>query len=819
MLSKANSTSISYDNEHVKKRRSVKITQGRQTIGRLHLICRIAVVAMFSSLLAACGGGGVGSPAPQQQPPPVIPVPPPLPFEAPPVPIIDSDDPFNTTEFQANYGLQSLNAHTAYAQGATGEDILVAIIDDGVDINHPDLDNNISPLSVDIRTGNFADIDTQQTHGTQIAGIIAAERNNTGVHGVAYEAELLVIRALDAESSSIADVAAGIDYARENGAKILNLSVTADSIPGDLRASLDRAVDAGMLIVISAGNNLPSDEAINRLDAISLYTTFASANGQALAVGAVDKANNMAFFSNRPGTGGADFYLLAPGVDIISSDVGGGIWQLTPDPDPQFFGVDLDASGTSFAAPHVSGAAAVLWQMFPNLAASEVAEILLTSSVDVGDVGVDAISGHGIIDLGAAVQPKGALTIPMGVTSLEKNSPVAASFTVAGAAFGDSLSTTDAFAGAFLQDRFRRAFSIDFRAFTNNAPTALNLAGQVYRRSQNRFVSIPLGESSQLSISARQNHWSERTVGSRFSHADFRPEEIEFTDVAFIAKTVFPGGRQFELRRGYSAPSALTESLGVAQTHQLNTRNTTSDLEAVVGRGTSISVQQRLSHNFDAIVSYSRGSHRNVLTDSMQHNALTEIGLVADLSSTIRLVVTGGKLDEEGSALGLTGTGAFSGIERSRTQFIKMGARTYYAGWSLFGTFLSGTTDIEVFGAGLFEDFSLIQSSSFSIGLQKTGLIGEDDFLAISLSQPLRVDRGRATINIATEIDADDQITRSNRSLSLSPAASEYDYQVTYKVPISGMILSSDFLYRRNPGHSAIANSDISLLFQLSSSF
>lgn len=370
------------------------MSKNTKTLRAFHFIATVLIV--WPLLLISCGGGNNSDAE--------TPALPPNAFVPPPVPEISPSNTFNTEEFKANYGLQAINAHIAYAEGVTrAGTITVAIIDDGIDVDHPDLVDNLSPLSIDIRTGNFADINTQETHGTQIAGIIAAEKNDVGIHGVSYASDIMMIRALD-QDGSIAGLVAGIDYARENRADILNLSVNISTLTVELRAALDRAVDAGMLIVISAGNSLPNDPAIKHLDAVSQYSSFDSAKGQVLAVGAIDANNNLFFLSNRPGREGANFYILAPGVDIISSTVGGGLWELTPDPNPQFFGVDRGASGASFATPHVAGAAAVLWQMFPNMTAEEVAATLLVSAVDVGAPGVDAISGHGIIDLGAAIR-------------------------------------------------------------------------------------------------------------------------------------------------------------------------------------------------------------------------------------------------------------------------------------------------------------------------------------------------------------------------------------------------------------------------------
>lgn len=304
----------------------------------------VALTLMVSAGLALTGCGGSGNSSGSNQPTASQPtntsnsV-----FDPPALPAISADDAANTAEFRANYGLRSLNAHSTYAQGYNQAGrITVAIIDDGIDIDHSDLRGNISSLSVDIRTGQFADIDSQEYHGTQIAGIIAAQKNDLGVHGVAYFADLMVLKILDQGDASVTDFVSAIDYAHQNDADILNLSLT---LPNEVRQALDRAVQAGMLIVISAGNNLPSNPAIRELDVMSSYATLPSANGQAIAVGAIDDDNELFALSNRPGSAGAEFYVLAPGVNIISTTINDEVSRLIPSSSGDFPDIDLTGRG------------------------------------------------------------------------------------------------------------------------------------------------------------------------------------------------------------------------------------------------------------------------------------------------------------------------------------------------------------------------------------------------------------------------------------------------------------------------------------------
>ena len=126
---------------------------------------------------------------------------------------------FETTEYRANIGLGAIGASSAYAAGATGKGTMVGIIDTGIDIDHPEFAGAIAAASIDIITGSAEFLDDEDGHGTAVAGIIAARRNNSLGHGVAFETTVLAVRA-DAEGSCAsgcafdeADVAAATEYA------------------------------------------------------------------------------------------------------------------------------------------------------------------------------------------------------------------------------------------------------------------------------------------------------------------------------------------------------------------------------------------------------------------------------------------------------------------------------------------------------------------------------------------------------------------------------------------------------------------------------
>jgi thermitase len=236
----------------------------------------------------------------------------------------------NDTYYQGyQYGPQNTYTNSAwdYTRGSSGQEI--AVLDTGVDYNHPDLDGKT------IRGYDFVDNDYYPMdlngHGTHVAGTAAAETNNgTGVAGMAPNTKILAVRVLDANGSgSLADIADGIRYAADAGAEVINLSLGCDCNTTTLKNAVDYAWNKGSVVIAAAGN-----------DGVS--TTFEPASyANVIAVGAVDSRDRKASFSNY----GSWVDVTAPGVDIASTVPNNGYSYM---------------SGTSMASPHVAGLAGLL---------------------------------------------------------------------------------------------------------------------------------------------------------------------------------------------------------------------------------------------------------------------------------------------------------------------------------------------------------------------------------------------------------------------------------------------------------------------------
>ncbi|NEX93689.1 S8 family peptidase [Caulobacter sp. 17J65-9] len=337
----------------------------------------------------------------------------------------------------------AIHADAAYARGGSGAGVTVGVIDTGIELNQQDLKNNISGLSTDIISSRNQPQGVDD-HGTDVSSIIAAEFNGFGTVGVAYGSTILSVRAdspgscPDDCSFAGPDLARGLDYAVLHGARVVNLSIGGDGPLGPtFELALQRATAAGVVVVISAGNSSGSSP-----EWPARYATDARFGGLVVAVGSVSIGGGLSSFSNRAGVS-AQSYIVAPGEDVITNCDNDGCWRV---------------SGTSFAAPHVAGAVALLLQLFPNLTGREALDIVLQTALDVGDDGTDVVFGRGMLDIARALQPVGTTTtlLASGERLTVAKSPEA----VLGAAFGDALRRTDGL-WTVGYDAYRREFRVD----------------------------------------------------------------------------------------------------------------------------------------------------------------------------------------------------------------------------------------------------------------------------------------------------------------------------------------------------------------------
>lgn len=370
---------------------------------------RITAGLLLTTFLCSCGGSsGGGAPTSANNTPASTPAP------APTTPT--NAIAYDTAEYRENSALEQMNIQAAYLNGITGNGVLVAVIDSGV-TEVPELQGKLHAQSTNIVTGDAADSDDIIGHGTAMAGIIAANQdhdtNNSqfNMHGVAYDAQILNINTTsdancaDADNCDFfhSDIANAYDYARVNGADVINESLGSNTpSSAALSAAIQRAVNADIVIVVPAGN-IADDDPDGTGDAAQLSSADAYepwANGQIIIAGSVDTNNQISDFSYRAGAVAQDVFLVAPGNNITA-----------PDFDPGGGSGYVGVTGTSASTALISGAAALLKQAFPSLSAAQVTDLLFTTATDLGAPGTDIIYGRGLINLEEAFSAQGQLVI------------------------------------------------------------------------------------------------------------------------------------------------------------------------------------------------------------------------------------------------------------------------------------------------------------------------------------------------------------------------------------------------------------------------
>ena len=281
------------------------------------------------------------------------------------------------------WNLDLIQSDAAHAV-STGSGAVVAVVDSGTQFDHPDLAGHVGQGYDFVQ--NDATPQDGNGHGTHVSGIIgAASGNGIGVESVAPGATIMPVRVLDDDGGGSTDtVAKGVDWARTHGADVINLSLGSDvplvgAMGGDaFDAAVHRALAAGIVVVAASGNN-----------GVPVCEQPAASDGL-LCVGAVDKRKQRSFFSSfgsglglvAPGGSGTS----VPGEDVLSTYKGSTYEEL---------------AGTSQAAPHVSGVAALL--VARGVRGQAAVKRILATATDLGAPGDDAVYGAGLVNARAAV--------------------------------------------------------------------------------------------------------------------------------------------------------------------------------------------------------------------------------------------------------------------------------------------------------------------------------------------------------------------------------------------------------------------------------
>jgi len=725
---------------------------------------KVLIVSSVSLVLSGCGGGGGGgggsSVAVVQQPASY----------------------YQSAEYNAQYGLGNINAAEIYSDGYSGSGVTVAVIDTGVDLDHPDLAANIATGGYDY-VDNDSDANPNgqgayMSHGTHVAGIIAGVKNDVGMHGVAYNANILALRAGSSSGSlSSSAIESSIDRAISQGAKVINASFGASGIAVSTENKWLSAHNNDIISVHAAGNDYLKSTVYDdnnplygaRLPIESGYEALANT---LIAVVATDSSDVIASYSNRCGDA-MQWCIAAPGSGIYSTV------DTTDITDSNSDGYD-NYSGTSMAAPHVSGAVAVLRSKWPSKTAAETVTILYDTATDLGATGVDVIYGRGLLNLDNAVYAQGALTVQTasGGSHYLSDSSFSSS-SVLGSALSQSLEIA-------VYDKYKRDYYFNLNSAVST-PDPLKISDELKFSDSNFEIDLEPG----MKLSGELNK------GSIQIQNNYNDIKISFSDKQPASK-VFAFNNEARIA-GLSDTYSLYSDSHLSQINNAkiinisSTGNTKTSLGVVSGY-----TDKSNTHSINGV------------------NASVLINPTKDSS----LITQVSHLEEDDTFLSNYFSGAYqTGI--SKTNFINLIARSKVNNHlDVVAQYNKGRTSVNTLENSVVSNISTIDSSGYSASLVGADVYSKGDTLFATYKQPTRVENGNMILTTANGLNMDDSISFIDQTVSLSPIASEKILTVGYSDNYSKDTAITVLLnYRDNPNHDATAKSENQMMIKINKKF
>ncbi len=763
-------------------------------------------------------------------------------------------NPVNTISFLisgTDTHLDKIKAAAAYARGATGTGETITVVDTGIQETHREFfgDGKVSreTLSGDPPT------DADLFHGTFVSALAVGNRDGiipgNNMHGVAYNANVhfieipLEMPGQPSESGPMIltifsdQTVAGFynTLIEKAGGDILNFSFgypgaisdyTEDMIKRTLPLTAaamaqTTTADADKKIIVWAAGNAGQTSA--RFDAPEFFSGmgayFTELRSHVLTVVALDQDGSIADYSNRCGIA-KSFCLAAPGSLLLSA----------------YFGDIAEyrvSSGTSLAAPIVSGSLALLRQFFRGqLGNTEVVARLLATADKTGIYADSNVYGAGLVDMDAATRPSGQTVLFTG-TSL--NGPAVAealSSLTAGAAFGDSLArglanleitTFDALDAPFfrpLGDYLRAPVAVHARLEDRLWTLGANPCGSLVWAQPGAELRIRFEQASDPRQAGEswENHENGAPFGQTLGALSFAGQ-VGGKPV-FFGFRQHPGWRLGLRGAGIVRPGTFSDDSAFASPYLAFARNggsaglewplPTGSLRAVAFRGGAQWGERRdpdTSHALGAVLEY-------------QFTGRVRAGAASGLALQV------GWLREPKRLMGSRTQGAFGAL-RGGTGFAGMSAHARIGSrWSVFAATHLGWSHPQVASQGMLQDVSPLVSSAFSVGMAGGEFWRRDDRLSLRVSQPLRVEAGHAAFRWAAGRTRDRRMRLREATLNLAPSARQLDVELAYALPVGATgpgrqrtgALNLAALASHHPNHSRTAT-EYALLFRYQQTF
>lgn len=764
-------------------------------MANLKLARSLLAAVSCSVLVAACGGGGGGggdtaataTPAP-------TPTPTPLPISIPDTPIDTNPTPPVTptptptpggsnTAYINTTALAQMKANVAYAAGYTGAGVNVAVIDGGIAstsatnyelggqvLGHYDATGTI--------TGYNGANGSGSEHGTAMATAIAGLPGSNNVQGVAYGSKLYDIN-IFANGTNISRINTAVGWVanKTNGidARIVSMSFNSlDHYSGTptVMTSFRAAAAADKILVMAAGNEGASNPGTLAGAAADPLVNGSGVSGGMIVVGAVNSNNAIASYSNRAGLL-ADYYVVAPGTSISINQ----------------YGTTITTTGTSGATALVAGVAAVMSEYWPALTGKQVISIIESTATDLGAPGVDAVYGHGLVNIEGAMSPVGTMSLTMAPTTSAGSVPASSSLV----SMSTAMSIRPGQAGVMVMDAYQRDYLRDLSSFTTRGAS---------RSAALNNLAASQGRPTIANAADLLDSRAVRNAG--FGYASSENSTYGRSDIAALSLS--------DNTIVMTANHAQTASLVAPR--NLEPATSTHDALFAATQGAALPSGQYLSGGANGSAVATRLDDNTMVTASFATegdagsfgNNLAQVS-AATTADNVQFGLVAGLLFEPSGLLGSTSQGAFG--ENSgygQTSFLTGSAGTDLGyGWSLVGTATqafvnSGAIATDITSNGL-------TAQSFALTAAGPTRLRAGDMFGLRLSQPLRVNGGALDAYMPVTRDAVGNIYFANQSISATPAGRELDMELAYATPTEELMPGSSFrinaVAARNPGNDA----------------
>ena len=686
---------------------------------------------------------------------------------------------WETAEYTASLGLPFINASTGYAARTMGEPggggVTVAVIDGTIVTDHPDLMG-----AAKVETGADRIIGH---HGTRVAGVVAARRNGVGMHGVAYNANVVNMApgssgvAIEATFASVAGLTGTYSYPGERytytanpagsaHVAVMSLSYPAERLSGTIAsratAALRLTAGRGRIVVASTGNDGGAEPRGYPAAAVAEEGVA----GFAIAASALNETGTgQASWANRCGAV-KQYCLMAPGYAYTTHG--------RPDSSSRGYAT---VSGTSYSAPYIAGSAAAVWAAFPNKTASQIVDRLLTTAQQIdatncaydSTTGVSAKCGHGALDLGAAMNP-------MGFTSMML--PGSGMAPVRGTAVrlppGASVRPVAALADTVVHDEQGFPFLHDLNAafLVGEDRASGSLVHGFLEPARREWTVAPLAAGAAFSFAGPADR--DRAAWRAFDTELDAGEPLR--DYRFSLQP--QAGLTVTVGQGAGAPGARTGFAASVDRGLFADGLSMRPFAAFSGEGPGVGVDWRL----DGWTRLSFTGRDGRSRFGAPRARLVSVGVDRRFAGGLSVKLGAGTLRERGARLGMRSSGGFGPAPASVTNFVDVGVEKPLSGQATaFGSYSFGSTGARPGAPGsLVRHWGALRSDSLAVGVSAAGVFAPGDRLTATASAPFRP-RGRVAMVLAPAREvADGEVAFAARAVSLASAGREVRTQLVY---------------------------------------